>query len=32
MEAILQALTYPEIGTIVSPDAHFNPDPAVARQ
>ena len=33
MEAILQALTYPEIGKmIVSAAAHFNPDPAVARQ
>jgi ribose transport system substrate-binding protein len=30
MEAILQALTYPEIGTIVSRDAQWNPDPAVA--
>jgi hypothetical protein len=29
MEAILQALTYPEIGTIVSTEANFNPDPAV---
>ena len=29
MEAILQALTYPEIGTIVSTAADFNPDPAV---
>src|SRR5262245_64473774 len=29
MEAILQALTYPEIGTIVSTEAAFNPDPAV---
>jgi ribose transport system substrate-binding protein len=29
MEAILQALTYPEIGTIVSTEADFNPDPAV---
>jgi ribose transport system substrate-binding protein len=29
MEAILQALTYPEIGTIVSTHADFNPDPAV---
>ena len=29
MEAILQALTYPEIGTIVSTAANFNPDPAV---
>ena len=29
MEAILQALTYPEIGTIVSRDAQWNPDPAV---
>jgi hypothetical protein len=30
MEAILQALTYPEIGTIVSTAANFDPDPAVA--
>jgi ABC-type sugar transport system substrate-binding protein len=30
MEAILQALTYPEIGTIVSRDAQWDPDPAVA--
>ncbi len=29
MEAILQALTYPEIGTIVSTAANFNADPAV---
>ena len=29
MEAILQALTYPEIGTIVSTEANFDPDPAV---
>jgi hypothetical protein len=29
MEAILQALTYPEIGNIVSTAADFNPDPAV---
>jgi ribose transport system substrate-binding protein len=29
MEAILQALTYDEIGTIVSTHADFNPDPAV---
>ncbi len=29
MESILQALTYPEIGTIVSTAANFNPDPAV---
>jgi hypothetical protein len=29
MEAILQALTYDEIGTIVSTEADFNPDPAV---
>jgi ribose transport system substrate-binding protein len=29
MEAILQALTYPQIGTIVSTAADFNPDPAV---
>ncbi len=29
MEAILQALTYPEIGTIVSTAANFNQDPAV---
>jgi ribose transport system substrate-binding protein len=29
MEAILQALTYPEIGTIVSTEADFDPDPAV---
>ena len=30
MEAILQALTYPEIGTIVSRDAQWSEDPAVA--
>ncbi|MGH2529808.1 MAG: substrate-binding domain-containing protein [Actinomycetota bacterium] len=30
MEAILQALTYDEIGTIVSTEANFDPDPAVA--
>lgn len=30
MEAILQALTYPEIGKIISTDAQWNPDPAVA--
>lgn len=30
MEAILQALSYPEIGTIVSRDAQWNTDPAVA--
>ncbi|MEX0817787.1 MAG: substrate-binding domain-containing protein [Gaiellales bacterium] len=29
MEAILQALTYPEIGTIVSTEALWNPDPSV---
>jgi len=29
MEAILQALSYPEIGTIVSTEANFDPDPAV---
>ena len=29
MEAILQALSYPEIGTIVSTAANFDPDPAV---
>jgi ABC-type sugar transport system substrate-binding protein len=29
MEAILQALTYPEIGTIISTEALWNPDPAV---
>lgn len=29
MEAILQALTYPEIGTIVSTAANFDADPAV---
>lgn len=29
MEAILQALTYPDIGTIVSTAANFNEDPAV---
>lgn len=29
MEAILQALTYPEIGAIVSTAADFNPDPEV---
>jgi ABC-type sugar transport system substrate-binding protein len=29
MEAILQALTYEEIGTIVSTEANFDPDPAV---
>ncbi|HVF08049.1 MAG TPA: hypothetical protein VNC60_05680, partial [Actinomycetota bacterium] len=30
MEAILQALTYDEIGTIVSRDAQWDEDPAVA--
>jgi ABC-type sugar transport system substrate-binding protein len=30
MEAILQALTYPEIGKIISTDAQWNVDPAVA--
>lgn len=30
MEAILQALTYPEIGKIISRDAGWNQDPAVA--
>jgi ribose transport system substrate-binding protein len=30
MEAVLQALSYPEIGTIVSTAANFDPDPAVA--
>ena len=30
MEAILQALTYPEIGTIISRDAQWDEDPAVA--
>jgi len=30
MEAILQALTYPEIGTMLFRDAQWNPDPAVA--
>jgi ABC-type sugar transport system substrate-binding protein len=30
MEAILQALTYPEIGTIVSRDAQWSEDPSVA--
>jgi len=29
MEAVLQALTYPEIGTIVSTAANFDADPAV---
>jgi ABC-type sugar transport system substrate-binding protein len=29
MEAVLQALTYPEIGAIVSTAANFNADPAV---
>jgi len=29
MEAILQALSYPEIGTIVSTEALWDPDPAV---
>ena len=29
MEAILQALSYPDIGTIVSTEANFDPDPAV---
>ncbi|HSL25021.1 MAG TPA: substrate-binding domain-containing protein [Acidimicrobiia bacterium] len=29
MEAVLQALTYPEIGTIVSTAANFDPDPAI---
>jgi ribose transport system substrate-binding protein len=32
MEAILQALTYPEIGTIVSTAANFDQDPAVHEQ
>ncbi len=32
MEAILQALTYPEIGTIVSTAANFEQDPAVHEQ
>jgi ribose transport system substrate-binding protein len=30
MEAILQALTYPEIGKMMFRDAQWNPDPAVA--
>lgn len=30
MEAILQALTYEEIGTIISTEANFDPDPSVA--
>lgn len=30
MEAILQALTYPDIGRIISTDAQWNTDPAVA--
>jgi ribose transport system substrate-binding protein len=30
MEAILQALTYPEIGRMLFRDAQWNPDPAVA--
>jgi ribose transport system substrate-binding protein len=30
MEAILQGLSYPEIGTIVSTEANFDPDPTVA--
>jgi ribose transport system substrate-binding protein len=30
MEAILQALTYPEIGKIMFRDAQWNPDPSVA--
>ncbi len=30
MEAILQALTYPEIGKMIFTDAQWNPDPAVA--
>ncbi len=30
MEAILQALTYPEIGRILFRDAKFDPDPSVA--
>ena len=30
MEAILQALTYPDIGTMLFRDAQWNPDPAVA--
>jgi ribose transport system substrate-binding protein len=29
MEAVLQALSYPEIGTIISTAANFNEDPAV---
>ena len=29
MEAVLQALTYPEIGTIVATEANFDQDPAV---
>lgn len=29
MEAVLQALTYPEIGTIVATAANFDPDPAI---
>ena len=30
MEAILQALTYPEIGKMMFRDAQWNPDPSVA--
>jgi ABC-type sugar transport system substrate-binding protein len=30
MEAILQALTYPEIGKMIFTDAQWNPDPSVA--
>ena len=30
MEAILQALTYPEIGKMMFTDAQWNPDPSVA--
>ncbi len=30
MEAILQALTYPEIGSMISAEANFDPDPNVA--
>jgi ribose transport system substrate-binding protein len=30
MEAILQALTYPEIGRMIFRDAQWNPDPSVA--
>lgn len=29
MEAILQALTYPEIGSIISTEANFDPDPNI---